>query len=161
MSYNPYYIVNELKSNDVKDRIVGQISSTLKLNDWLSVMGRVGTDFYTQTLVRTWPVGAKRSENYLGRVYNDVRNVKDINADVIMTATKQLSSLFTVNGSVGASILYQQRNSQTLDGRNFKADGVYDISNCQDIRPDNYMSRKEMQSVYFTGPDCLSQLSVS
>ncbi len=151
VSYNPYYIINELKSNDVKDRIVGQISTTLKLNDWLSVMGRVGTDLYTQTLVRTWPVGAKRSENYLGRVYNDVRTVKDINADVIMSATKQLSSLFTVNGSLGASILYQQRNSQTLDGRNFKANGVYDISNCQDIRPETYMSRKEMQSVYFTG----------
>jgi TonB-linked SusC/RagA family outer membrane protein len=151
VSYNPYYIINELKSNDVKDRIIGQVSSTLKLTDWLSVLGRAGTDFYTQTVKRTWPIGAKRSENYLGRVYDQVNQVKDINADVILTANKEVSSHINLSGSVGSSILYQERNYQTIDGRNFKSEGVYDISNCQDIRPDTYLSKKEMQSVYFTG----------
>ncbi len=36
VSYNPYYMVNELKNNDVQDRIIGQVSTTLKLTDWLS-----------------------------------------------------------------------------------------------------------------------------
>ncbi|NMC38792.1 MAG: SusC/RagA family TonB-linked outer membrane protein [Bacteroidales bacterium] len=151
VSYNPYYIVNELKSNDVQDRIIGQISSTLKFNDWLSLMGRAGTDYYTQKVKRTWPVGAKRSENYLGRVYNEINIVKDLNADVILTASKELSSHLSANASVGGSILYQQRDNQVIDGRNFKAKGVYDISNCKDIRPSTYLSRKEMQSVFFTG----------
>ncbi len=151
ISYNPYYIVNELKSNDVKDRIIGQVSATVKIAPWLSLMGRAGMDYYTQTLVRTWPIGAKRSENYLGRVYNEVNIVKDINADVLMTATKDLSGSFAITGSVGASILYQGRNTQSIDGRNFKANDVFDISNCTDIRPSTYMSRKEMQSVYFMG----------
>ena len=48
VSYNPYYIINELKSNDVKDRIIGQVSSTLNITPWLSLLGRAGTDFYTQ-----------------------------------------------------------------------------------------------------------------
>lgn len=151
VSYNPYYIINELKSNDVKDRIIGQISSTLKINDWLSLMGRAGTDYYTQKLLRTWPIGAKRSENAKGRVYNEMNTVKDINADVILTASKELTSHFTGNFSVGASILHQERNTQTIDGRDFKAKGVYDISNCKDLRPSTYLSRKEMQSVFFTG----------
>jgi TonB-linked SusC/RagA family outer membrane protein len=151
VSYNPYYMVNELKSNDVKDRIIGQISSTLKITPWLSLLGRAGMDSYTQKLLRTWPIGAKRSENYLGRVYNEMQTVKDINADVILTASKELSSHFSANASVGASILYQERNTQTIDGRNFKAEDVFDISNCQDIRPSTYLSRKEMQSVFFMG----------
>ena len=151
VNYNPYYMVNELKSNDIQDRIIGQISSTLKLTDWLSVLGRVGTDFYIQRVNRTWPVGAKRADNYKGRVYNEFRLVKDLNADVILTAKKDFSSHFSANASVGSSILYQERNNQTLDGRVFKAPGVYDISNCQDIRPDTYLSRKEMQSVFFIG----------
>jgi outer membrane receptor protein involved in Fe transport len=151
VSYNPYYIINELKSNDIKDRVIGQVSATLKISNWLSLMGRVGTDYYNQSLVRTWPIGAKRSENYKGRVYNEVRTVKDINADVLLTANKALSSHLSLTASVGGSILYQGRNTQTLDGRNFKADDVFDISNCQDIRPYTYMSRKEMQSVYFLG----------
>lgn len=151
VSYNPYYIINELKSNDVKDRIIGQVSSTLKIAPWLNLMGRAGTDFYTQKVVRTWPIGAKRSENYLGRVYNQMLTVKDINADVLLTATKEFSSHFSASASVGANILYQERNTQTIDGRNFKAEDVFDISNCQDIRPSTYLSRKEMQSVYFMG----------
>ena len=151
VSYNPYYIINELKSNDIQDRIIGQVSSTLKITNWLSLLGRAGTDYYTQKLTRTWPVGAKRSENYKGRVYNQFSIVKDINADVILTASKELSSHFSGNASVGASILYQQRDNQTLDGRNFKANGVFDIGNCQEIYPSTYLSRKEMQSVYFTG----------
>lgn len=151
VSYNPYYIVNELKSNDVQDRIIGQVSANLKFTPWLSLLGRAGTDYYSQKLVRTWPVGAKRSENYKGRVYNEFSLVKDINADLILTATKELSTHFSTNASVGASILYQQRDNQNLDGRDFKANDVFDISNCQDIRPSTYLSRKEMQSVYFTG----------
>jgi hypothetical protein len=43
------------------------------------------------------------------------------------------------------------KNNQVIDGRNFKAKGVYDKSNCKDIRPSTYLSRKEMQSVFFTG----------
>jgi len=151
VSYNPYYVVNELKNHDTKDRIIGQISATLKLAPWLSLLGRVGTDYYTQKQERTWPVGAQGGNNYLGRVVNSFNTVKDINADVILTVNKELSSKFNVSGSLGSSILYQERSIQDLDGRNFKAPGVYDISNCKDIRPYSYLSRKEMQSVYFMG----------
>ncbi len=149
--YNPYFVVNELKNHDNKDRIIGLVSGTLKFNNWLSLLGRVGTDYFTQTVDKTWPIGAKGGDNYLGRVYNSFSLVKDVNADVILTANKPLSEHFTVNGSVGASILYQERKSQWLDSRKFKAPGVYDVSNCTDIRPATGFSRKEMQSVFMTG----------
>jgi TonB-linked SusC/RagA family outer membrane protein len=151
VSYNPYFIVNELKNHDTKDRIIGQVSATLKLAPWLSLLGRAGTDFYTQKQVQTWPIGSMRSENIYGRVYNILNIVKDVNADVILTANKAISSRFNLNASLGSSILYQERNNQEIDGRNFKAPGVYDVSNCQEIRPSTYLSRKEMQSVYFMG----------
>ncbi len=151
VNYNPYYIVNELKSNDIKDRIIGQVSATLKIKPWLSLLGRAGTDYYNQSLVRTWPIGAKGGDNYLGRVYNEINVVKDINADVLLTANRDLSDNFAMNASVGASILYQGRNTQSLDGRVFKANDVFDIGNCTDIRPYTFLSRKEMQSVYFIG----------
>lgn len=151
VNYNPYYLVNELKNHDTKERIIGQVSATLKLAPWLSLLGRAGTDYYTQKQDQTWPVGAKRSENYLGRVYNVINTVKDVNADVILTAAKELSSRLNVNASLGSSILYQERATQSLDGRNFKAPGVYDVSNCKDVRPYSFLSKKEMQSVYFMG----------
>jgi TonB-linked SusC/RagA family outer membrane protein len=151
VSYNPYFIVNELKNHDTKDRIIGQVSTTLKLAPWLSLLGRTGTDFYTQKQNQSWPIGSLRSENYLGRVVETQNTVKDINADVILTANKAISSKFNLTASLGSSILYQERNNLQIDARNFKAPGVYVIGNCTDIRPTSYLSRKEMQSVYFTG----------
>ncbi|MBV2247288.1 MAG: SusC/RagA family TonB-linked outer membrane protein [Lentimicrobium sp.] len=151
VNYNPYFVVNELKNNDTKDRLIGMISGTLKFNNWLSLQGRVGTDFYTQRQDKTWPIGSKGSNNYLGRVYNYFGTVRDVNADAILTASKEISKHLSVNASIGSSILYQERNSQLLDGRQFKAAGVYDISNCTDIRPTTTISKKEMQSVFFAG----------
>jgi len=151
VNYNPYYVVNELKNHDTKDRIIGLVSANLKLNSWLSIMGRVGTDFFTQKQDKKWPVGSLGSDNYLGRVFNSVTTVKDITADVILTANKEISSHFTVSGSAGSSILHQERNTQQVDGRNFKAEGVYDIGNTKDVRPLNIPYKKELQSVFFTG----------
>lgn len=151
ISINPYYVLNELKNSDSKDRLIGQISATLKIAPWLSLLGRAGTDFYTQKQDRTWPVGAPRSENHGGRIVNDIYGVKDINADVILTVNKELSSKFNLNASLGSSILYQERNTMELDGRNFKAAGVYNISNAKNIYPYTRFTRKEMQSVYATG----------
>jgi hypothetical protein len=93
IGYNPYYVVNELKNRDAQDRIIGLVSATLKLTEWLSLMGRAGTDYYTQTLERKWPVGAKGSDNINGRIYNNFSTVKDLNADVILTASKDICSL--------------------------------------------------------------------
>ena len=151
VSYNPYYVVNELKNNDSQDRIIGFASANLKITPWLSMMGRVGTDFYTEKREEIWPVGAFGGDNANGRLTSNLNEVKDFNADVILTASKELSSHFSLSGSVGSSILRQTRNYNSLDARNLKAEGVYHVSNAQDIRPNAFFSEKEMQSVYFTG----------
>jgi len=150
-NYNPYYVVNELKNHDLKDRVIGLVSANLKIAPWLNLMGRTGIDYFQQKQDRDWPIGAFGIDNSLGRVTNDINNVKDLNADVLLTANKALTSHFTLNASVGSSILFQERSDLMLDSRKFKAAGVYDVSNCQDIRPSDFLSRKMMQSVYATG----------
>jgi len=148
--YNPYYIVNELKNNDVKDRYIGQISLNLKLNSWLSLLGRFGSDVYTQKGVQIWPVGA-RSSNAPGRLINDIDIVKDLNADAILSANKDISSTLNINGIIGASISHQRREGSRQNGYRLKAPKVYNIGNCTEIQNSEYLSRKEIQSVYFTG----------
>ena len=151
VSYNPYYVVNELKNNDIKDRLIGFVSANLKFTKWLSLLGRAGIDTYSQKQDKRWPIGSMGSDNIYGRIYNYLYNVKDVNADVILTASKELSKQLHVNASLGSSILYQERYRQTLDSRKLKAAGVYDVSNCTDIRPSTSIYKKEMQSVFFTG----------
>jgi TonB-linked SusC/RagA family outer membrane protein len=149
--YNPYYMVNELKNHDYTDRLIGFIQGNLQFTDWLSLMGRVGTDFSSEFREKDWPVGSRRAENQNGRVTTDNYRRKDINADVILTANKQLSEKFSATASVGASYLNQRRDRMFIDARNFKVEGVYHVSNAQDLRPTTDLWQKEQQSVFFTG----------
>ena len=149
--YNPYYVINELKNEDYRDRFIGYSSITLKMTDWLSLTGRVGADIYTESAQKTWPVGANGSANSTGRITTDFDHNQEINADVLLTANKQLSSNLSGTLSVGANYLKQKRDSQSMDARKFKATGVYHVSNCQTFFPSAYLWEKEMQSVFFTG----------
>ena len=149
--YNPYYVVNELKNSDSKDRMIGYVSLKYNFTDWLSLMGRAGTDFHSQATEKTWPVGAKGGDNQYGKITQYKSNVSENNYDALLTASGNLSSDFTGNFSVGAALLKQKYEHQGWDARDFKAEGVYHVSNCQDIQPSYYMWQKEIQSVYFMG----------
>jgi len=152
VGYNPYYVLNELKNHDETDRLIGFASVNYDITPWLSVMGRTGIDTYTDIRTRSWPVGASGSDNSKGRFLDDTYRIKENNSDLLLTANK--SDLFANIGgtlSIGASVITQQRNRIGWDARNFKAPGVYDVSNAQDVRPSYSLWKKQMQSVYFTG----------
>ena len=149
--YNPYYVVNELKNSDSKDRMIGYVSLKYDFTNWLSLLGRAGTDFYSQATEKTWPVDAIGISNRNGRITQYMSNVSENNYDVLLTASGNLLSDFTGGFSVGAALLTQKYERQGWDGRDFKAEGVYNIANCQDFYPSYYTSQKEMQSVYFMG----------
>src|SRR5690606_27006936 len=55
-----------------------------------------------------------------------------------------------LNGVLGANIRSYKSSFMTWDAREFKAAGVYDVSNFKDIRPSEGLYEKEMQSVFFT-----------
>lgn len=152
VNYNPYFMVNEIKNNDSQDRVVGFASSTLKLTDWLSAMGRVGVDFYSGIKETRWPndPNSKNSASRKGQMTQSINRARDLNADVMLTANKKVSESITLNGVLGANIRQYKSDGMYWDAREFKALGVYDISNFVDIRPNYSLYEKEMQSVYFT-----------
>ncbi|MBK7709820.1 MAG: SusC/RagA family TonB-linked outer membrane protein [Bacteroidales bacterium] len=153
INYNPYYMVNEIKNNDFKDRVIGSASTTLKLRSWLSLMGRVGVDFYSQMKQNTWPQDPS-SKNYnsrLGQLTQEISRMRDFNADVMLTADRKITENINLNGLVGASIRTFRDDNLSVDGRGFKAKDVYDISNFTDVRTGSYLSEKEMQSYFLQG----------
>lgn len=149
VSLNPYYTVNELKNEDYRDRMLGYASATAKFTDWLSMTGRVGADFYTEYHKKIWPVG-DRSNRY-GRVTTSMLHYQEINADLLLVASKQLTPDISGSLTAGTSLLTQRRNTENIDGRELKVEGVYHVSNAVDIRPTSYLWEKEMQSVFFLG----------
>jgi len=151
VNYNPYYVVNELINEDYRDRIIGYGSATIRFTDWLSLLGRAGIDLQTEYREKNWPVGAHGPENVKGRLTTETIHYKDINADLLLMANKQLSDNFHGSLTLGASLFTQRRDNQYMDARDLKAPGTYDVSNAQDFRPSQELWQKEMQSVFFNG----------
>lgn len=153
VNYNPYYMVNEIKNSDFQDRVIGLTSATLKFNDWLSLMGRVGVDFYSQVRETRWPQdpNSRNSASRKGQMTQSVNRARDLNADVMLTANKKVSENFSMNGVLGASVRTYRSEGMFWDAREFKAKDVWDVSNFNDVRPSSSLYEKEMQSVFFTG----------
>ncbi len=153
INYNPYYMVNEIKNHDFKDRVVGMVSSTLKFNDWLNLMGRVGVDFYSQFQENKWPEdpNSKNLDSSKGQLIQQIDRAMDLTADVILSANKKVSESISLNGVLGTSLHSYRRDYMAWDAREFKAKDVYDVSNFTVVRPSSGLYEKEMQSVFFTG----------
>ena len=51
---NPYWRALANRNEDTRDRLIGQISATYQLTDWLSAMVRTGTDWYQDERLRSY-----------------------------------------------------------------------------------------------------------
>lgn len=149
--YNPYYIVNELKNNAVRERIISFASVKYQFNSWLSLTARSGIDFYSERRRQIWPVGANFSANAAGRIIDETYLTKESNSDVLLTASKNNLGNFSASLSLGASVLKKSNRLQGWDANTLKIRGIYDISNARNTKPYYSMVEKELQSVYAAG----------
>lgn len=151
--FNPYWVLNEMLSNDDRDRVNGYFLARYKLKSWLMLQGRAGTDFYTD--VRNSRIGVNTPTGSFnlrrGQVDNALIKVKEENADLLLTANGTLSSKFSGTLSVGANHLNRVQQNVTLQGNNLVIDGLYNIVNAGLVVATDRAVRKKMNSVYFTG----------
>jgi len=153
INYNPYYMVNEIKNNDYKDRVVGMTSVKLDITNWLYLTGKLGLDFYSQVKETRWPKdsNSRNSASRLGQMTQLTGRARDVNADIMLAANKKLTEDISINGVLGANYHNYRKEHMYWDAREFKSNGVYEISNFEDIRTSSSLYEKEMQSVFFTG----------
>lgn len=149
--YNPYWVVNEFVNNDSRDRLIGFLSAKYKFNDWLSLQGRAGTDFYTDTRFSRVGIGTPSSSYRTGYVSNNEYHVREDNMDFLLSANKKLSSDFTGSLSVGGNHMKRNNTLVGNTGTNLLVPGLYHINNAKLVTPANYVDRKEINSLYFLG----------
>ena len=59
ISLNPYYFVNEIKNNAVRDRFISFVSVRYQFTNWLSLMARSGIDAYSERRLEKIPVSLR------------------------------------------------------------------------------------------------------
>ena len=150
VSVNPYYLVNEVKNNAVRDRIISFVSARYQFTNWLSLMARSGIDQYSERRVEKRPVGTPGTPS--GRLADETYLTKESNSDVLLTASKDnIVKNFSASLSLGAALLKRSYRLQGWEGLDFKVPGIYDISNTRNVIPYYSLVKREMQSAYFSG----------
>ncbi|MFT5252229.1 MAG: TonB-linked SusC/RagA family outer membrane protein [Flavobacteriales bacterium] len=129
---NPYWVVYENYQNDTRNRVIGNVSLSYKVTDWLDLLARVSLDAYTEAQEERIAVGSARISSYS----RFDRNYKETNYDLLATANKKINENFTLNALAGVNM---RRNtissvfSQTSGG--LVVPYLYAISNSKGIIP--------------------------
>jgi TonB-linked SusC/RagA family outer membrane protein len=97
---NPFYTLYNNTKPQRRDRTNGYVALNYDLLPWLKVMGRIGTDQYTDNRelrfeqeTVDFPNGYFQALSY---------NFQETNADILFTAEKYFSDNFSINATLGA-----------------------------------------------------------
>ncbi len=146
---NLYWLLNELVSEDQRDRVIGYVLAKYKFTDWLTLQARTGTDFFTEDRMNR--IGINTPGDIDGSISNDQYHVKEENSDLLLTAAGKLSGNFTGSFSAGANHLRREQTQVGFTGIGFNIPNLYHIDNARTKQTRNYVTRKQMNSVYFAG----------
>ncbi|HOW24268.1 MAG TPA: SusC/RagA family TonB-linked outer membrane protein [Bacteroidales bacterium] len=124
---NPYWTTGKNTNSRTRDRIFGNFNLTYQFTDWLSVTGRVGTDWYNEyrKAVRynnpaTLPEGAfSQSQRYENITY----------MDLILTADRELGEDFGLRVSLGADYSDRKFHSMSETATALTVPDLFTIAN--------------------------------
>ncbi|SHG41029.1 TonB-linked outer membrane protein, SusC/RagA family [Fodinibius roseus] len=143
---NPYWIMNEMLSEDDRRRIMGHLSITYQMTDWLSLRAKGGTDFYNDMRFERNAPGTYGDME--GSVVNNDWSVREDNFEALLMAEGDLSEDFSGSLTLGANQMKRNQEVRGFRGEQIIAEGVYDISNTQNVIPRNSIRRKRINSVF-------------
>ena len=162
---NPYFRALSNVNSDTRDRLIGQVSASYELADWLSATVRTGTDWYQDDRRKTYAanpglaIAGDYTTNPLtgGREFIDPGGAfsqwaishQETNSDFILAASPDLSLPFTTNFLFGGNRRDLERsNDYTWVGK-LTAPGTYDVSNAANPpERETFISRKRVNSLY-------------
>ncbi len=125
---NPYWVVNKNTTSRNRDRVFGNITMTYELTNWLSVMGRIGNDYFTEFRKG---VIADRSiaSTYGGSFWQSNREMNEFNADLIFNFDYKFTDDIRVDGLLGGNYMDRSFKSSSLEAQELTVPDLYTIGN--------------------------------
>jgi len=150
---NPFWMQYQNPLQDARDRFIGTVSATYKLTDWMSVIGRTGSDIYRLNINQDWATGNIQgngiSPNYFGGLANNADYSNQNNSDLLLAINRVLGSRLAVNGTLGGTVRHEVFNSDGVSTPGLSVAGIYNISNAA-ITPTStqFKSIRQVNSLY-------------
>ena len=135
---NPYYALENNNSEFKEDRIYGNIDLNVKFTDYLSLLGRIGTDVSTfrrseheaiMTFTPGTPQANKKVAENPGMVFENSYNESQINADIMLNFNKKIGERITIDAMIGANLFERQYRDLNSSISSLVIPGYYNLSN--------------------------------
>lgn len=151
---NPYWLQDANPEYDIRDRLIGSVSGTYTLANWLSATLRGGQDYYNWNINRDFAAGNIQysDPNYAGAFSNANQNNTESNVDLLFNANKAVSSRLAFNGLLGGTLRRNTFGSSNVSTPGISVPGIYNVSNAA-ITPtlQQFSSDHRVNSVYESG----------
>ncbi|KAA2240461.1 SusC/RagA family TonB-linked outer membrane protein [Chitinophaga agrisoli] len=133
---NPYFNVYKNLHGRAKDRIFGYASASYKFHDWLTLTGRIGNDWSSETRKEQYwnksnftLISAKDKEWGGGYFRQTQYNLNELNADLILTGAGKLSNDFSLSYTAGANFREYRTKMTLLGADQLTVPNLFTISN--------------------------------
>lgn len=145
---NPFWSQLVNSNADERHRVIGSAEANYQLTDWLTLTGRAGRDWYRDHRKRNTALLSLDDAGDGG--FEEVTNfVSETNADLLLTATRQITDDWTVSATAGGNIRSNHLESADVEVTALAAPDLYTIDNAA-VTPDpsDFLQRKKVRSLY-------------
>ena len=125
---NPYYVLDQATNDDERDRIIGNLTLTYDLTNWLKLTARTTNDLYNQFNQRRVP--AETIGNAVQDDYTEERiRVLERNSEFLATANRNVTEDINVDLLLGANRRDNQLNRSQIAATNLAVPGLFTLGN--------------------------------
>jgi len=149
---NPYWVLDNNVNQLDKDRFIGNVQLTYAFNDWLSIRGRAGSDYWSSVVTQRKAIGSNEYPD--GYYSEDFRTWYENNSDVLLMFQKDVSDDIDLTLNVGGNQMQTVYKRISGEAPQLELAGVYNLSNVKSgVTPtlSNYRSERRVNSIYFNG----------
>ena len=146
---NPYWIQYKNLNHQGLNRLIGNVTAKYEINSWLNLQGRVSVDKADQTSDQELYAGSTTLLSGAAGNYTYSSNSSNqVYSDLLLTANKDVSSDFNINGTLGASIQDNQYSALGFGGKLGNIDNFFNVSNISlaSGNPFNQTNKEENQT---------------
>ncbi|HQG78340.1 MAG TPA: SusC/RagA family TonB-linked outer membrane protein [Bacteroidales bacterium] len=148
---NPYWQLYNKDNEEEKHRVQGVFSGKIIVMPGLDITARSGLDMTYRLNHSDLAKGSICSGNVNGSVYNSISNFLEWNSDVLANYSNRLGEDLKYTVNFGGNYRYNYSRGIGQYGSNLKINKFYAISNCWSYSTNEWLSKKEVFSVYSLG----------
>jgi TonB-linked SusC/RagA family outer membrane protein len=143
---NPYWIINENPFTTGRERIFGSVRASYRPIEWVTVSGRLGTDYYSEDRESITAQGTLGRLG--GEVGEDNFQERQVDSDFTVQLDRDAGEDFNIKFLVGHSVNYRSYQRRSNDAQDLAVADLYAYTNANSNSPTNFFSEQAIVGVY-------------